>query len=418
MLNFLMLNFFMRLFMNWFGKQALAYVGVDLQTRVNFDQKDIFQGSLEQALEFAKKHFYKLELIFDYDAGYLFVKTIPSAMELKNRINWELYQKQDLFSNKELIETFQYPWCTVWLTLSNISFIVKKFRKQIKTIRWLGYELYQATKKIFVPSGESVIYVLGEENRTILLGVVNQALLTCRVIDNKTLLKTEIEETAAFLAKFDAKSCDVYVFKNDYTFKDDLNLPSWFKVHMDCQKRDSEQMNSSLLALERFGLFVNEIDTFAIQNTLKYIGLFCFALIGSFYSLYQWNTENIDNQHQELLSKQTYLNNKLAQYPNLSHMEKLDIYNNQFLWEKDLVKKIIRFLHKNGALVKGFIWKERILEIEFIVRTPTNYQQFLQVGNLLNKVLKMHFPNTLIELEKDVSIQKTDLQSYKYKLLF
>lgn len=171
-------------------------------------QQVLFSGALPDALAFAEKNGYQLNLLFEYDAVYLFMKNIPDAMEPKNRLNWELYQEKELFLDQELTHKIQYPTCTVWLSFGNGSISLRALFKQYnkfsfkklfrscnfktKTLRYQTIASIQAMGYNAFLNCESAVQAALEES---IRGCLENKTLDNKVLDNKVLDNKALERT-------------------------------------------------------------------------------------------------------------------------------------------------------------------------------------------------------------------------------
>lgn len=190
---------------------CICFVSSDLNTKIISHDNIIYEDTLRMALAYADDNNLMLDIIFDYNAAYIYSKKIPENIKSKDRHSWEIYHSKNLLMSNELTHTYRIKTCTVWLAAGDIKDMIYAFADIIHAISWKALILLKHLSVLALKTG-LYLYYDKDLHQYLCLGIVDNQLITCRAFNpNRCTLLSDILETSTYLKQFtnDAK----YVIK-------------------------------------------------------------------------------------------------------------------------------------------------------------------------------------------------------------
>lgn len=186
---------------------CVCLVSSELNAKIISHDNIIFEDTLRSALAYADDNNLMLDIIFDYNAAYIYSKKIPDNLKSKDRNYWEIYHSKNLLMSNELTYTYRIKTCTVWLAAGDIKDMIYAFADIIHAISWKALILLKSLSILGLQTG-LYLYYDKDIQQYICLGIIDNQLITCRAFNpNRCTLLSDILETSTYLKQFtnDAK---------------------------------------------------------------------------------------------------------------------------------------------------------------------------------------------------------------------
>ncbi len=192
----------------------------------------LFEDNLRQVLSYADDNNLLLDMIFDYNAAYLYSKKLPDNLKAKDRSYWEVFHGRDFLMSNDLLYVYRHKMCTIWLAISDVKDIITAFSDIINAISWKALLLLDFLS-IYDLSTGIYLYYEKELNQYICLGLSDSQLITCRLFHpNQYTLISEIVETSDYMRQFhlDAKYIIKIIATADKQFLTENCIDNWIYV--------------------------------------------------------------------------------------------------------------------------------------------------------------------------------------------
>lgn len=129
---------------------CVCLVSSDLNAKLfsQIDNHIIFADTLRKALSYADDNGYLLDIIFEYNAAYLYSKKLPDNLKAKDRKYWEMYHGKNWLMSNDLYYSYRHEHCTLWLAAGDINDMIHAFQDIINEISWQSVILLHALQKL------------------------------------------------------------------------------------------------------------------------------------------------------------------------------------------------------------------------------------------------------------------------------
>ncbi len=260
-------------------KLCTCFVSSDLNTKIVSHDHIIYEDSLRAALAYADDNQLMLDIIFDYNAAYIYSKKVPENLKSKDREYWEIYHSKNLLMSNELTYTYRINTCTVWLAAGDIKDMIYAFADIIHAISWKALILLKHLSILDLKTG-LYLYYDKDTNQYICLGVIDKQLITCRAFHpNRHTLFSDILETSVYLKQFtnDSKYLIKIIVEESEQIITETCIDNWIYIeHIDPTMHPTFDRNLLSLELAQSNIFEYLYNTYSdifIKKTADYCKL-------------------------------------------------------------------------------------------------------------------------------------------------
>lgn len=384
----------------------------DMTAVIHDNDKIIFQDTLQKTLQYALENNYILDLLFDYNAAYIYSKILPEHTNIKDRKYWELYNSQTLFMNNELIYVSSKAKYTSWITAGDVKELFQQYKNIIHNTSWKALTLLDQLQQQYPVNTGMYIYYIQDLKQYICLGIVQEQLITARLLHhNKVTLLADIRETAVHLQQFHKQDeCSIKYIHPEHidTFTDTV-IDNWIHIeHLAYQQIDLTQQIPD-------ALHIPFLEKTYLQKYL-YHALGTGVIIAILLQLYTWNIQQDTRYYsQQITQIQMQINQKYRVQTSISLntigqiqtlLKETQISNKQ-------TKTYSQILQHLYALITSYQYTSRQSNLVLVTGKQQTYQNMMAFMQTLQNILFKYTVHQNVNIKHQ--IQKTKIK-YNIKI--